>query len=156
MAKIKYASFVTGLSGRTASSVFMRSSSPTFGYLREYVYPTLTDQNAQRGKEFQNLTLQYKSIDAAAITQLKAYAAKYANLPQTGKGDISVRANNSVAVWILAMWNLYKEQSSYDPESITLEDLVTLTGINSVADFVTSGYLPAVEGWEDMTAPLKP
>ena len=156
MAKIKYASFVAGLSGKSGSSVFYRSSSAGFGYLRTFTYPKLTTVNELRGAEFKNLTEQLKFITALSLQDLKAYAAKYKNLPQVGEGDLSARANNHVAIWIMAIHNCAKDNSaSLDIGTVTLSDLATLFGFTDVASVINHGWLPAVPGWEDLSATFR-
>lgn len=155
MAKIKYASFVAGLSGKSGSSVFFRSDSTGFGYLRAFTYPKITTVNHLRGSEFKNLTNQLKAVSAAGIADLKAYAAKYRKLPQVGEGDFSARANNHVAVWIMAVHNCAKEfHDSMTVDTVTISDLRSLFSFGSVAELVDEGWLPAVPGWEDLTAEL--
>jgi len=151
MAKIKYASFITGLSGKSGSSVFFRSPSTSFGYLRDYNYPTITEVNNQRGLEFKNMTAQIKKMDELAVEDLKIYARKFSKLPVVGKGDLAARANNHVAVWILALWNLKRNiGETIALNSITLDDLTTLYMWTSVAGIVDEGYLPVVEGYEEL------
>ena len=149
MANIKYASFVAGLSGKSGSTVFFRSSNTGFGYMRAFTYPKITDNNNLRGTEFKNLTQQLKFVTPAGIANLKAYAAKYQKLPLVGEGDLSARANNHVAIWIMAIHNCAKENpDTIDVGTVTLSDLVSLFVFTSVAACVESGYLPAVPGWE--------
>lgn len=156
MAKIKYASFVAGLSGKSGASVFFRSNSTGFGYLRAFTYPKLTEINALRGTEFKNLTEQLKFVTTAGIADLKEYAAKYRNLPQVGAGDLSTRANNHVAIWIMAIHNCHKDNAlSLDVSTVTLSDLVTLFDFDSVAAAITHGWLPAVPGWEELDEPFR-
>lgn len=155
MAKIKYASFVAGLSGKSGSSVFFRSNSTGFGYLRAFTYPKLTTVNALRGAEFKNLTEQLKFVASAGIADLKAYTAKYRKLPQVGEGDLSERANNYVAIWIMAVHNCAKEYSaSMTVDTVTISDLRSLFSFTDVANLVDHGWLPAVTGYEDLTAEL--
>lgn len=156
MAKIKYASFIAGLSGKSGASIFFRSSSTGFGYLRSFTYPKLTTVNALRGAEFKNLTEQLKLVAPEAIDQLKEYAAKYRNLPQVGAGDLSARANNHVAIWIMAIHNCHKDNAlSLDVSTVTLTDLKTLFEFTSVANLIIHGWLPAVPGWEGLDADFK-
>lgn len=152
MAKIKYASFVAGLSGKSGSTVFFRSNNTGFGYMRSYKYPTITLENNKRGEEFKNLTEQLKDVSADGIEDLKAYAAKYRNLPQVGDDELSTRANNHVAIWIKAVWNLAKANpANVETGTVTLSDLTSLYDFTSVKKVVANGYLPAVPGWEDFT-----
>lgn len=153
MAKIKYASFVAGLSGKSGSSVFFRSPNTGFGYLRAFTYPKITSNNNLRGAEFKNLTEQLKNVTPAGIADLKAYTAKYRKLPQVGEGDFSARANNHVAVWIMAVHNCAKANSaSMTADTVTLTDLKTLFVFTDVAALVEQGLLPAVSGWEELDA----
>lgn len=155
MAKIKYANFVTGLSGKSGSNVFYRSSSSAFGYMRNHVTPVYTDTNEQRGKEFQNLGVQYRKINTGGKEDLRSYARKYSNLP-ANSGDISVRANNGMAVFVAMCWRIKKtsEPEAVQLNSLDLSDITTLYNINSVADAVDAGYLPAVPGYEGYDQPF--
>ena len=153
MAKIKYASFVAGLSGKSGSSVFFRSPNTGFGYLRAFTYPKITANNNLRGAEFKNLTKQLKAVSAAGIADLKAYTAKYCKLPMVGEGDFSVRANNHVAIWIMAVHNCAKANSAtIDAGTVTLSDLTSLFIFDSVVSLINQGWLPAVPGWEELDA----
>ena len=153
MAKIKYASFVTGLSGKSGSSVFYRSSSPTFGYLRNHVTPTYTDTNAERGKEFANLGVQYRSLTEAAKTDLRDYARKYRLLPASGSGEMAVRANNGMAVFVALLWAMAKEHGeSFQLRSITINDITTMFMVTKLKDAIDLGYLPAVDGYTQYDA----
>lgn len=155
MAKIKYASFVAGLSGKSGSSVFFRSSNTGFGYLRAFTYPKLTTVNELRGAEFKNLLVQLKLVSGAGIGDLKEYAAKYRKLPQVGEGELSARANNHVAIWIMAVHNCAKANNiSLDLPTVTLADLISLFDFTDVASLVNHGWLPAVPGWEDLDNPF--
>ena len=155
MAKISYATFVTGISGKSGNSVFFRSPSTAYGYLRNYVYPTLTATNTARGKEFANLTVQLKSMKPAAVADFKDYAKKFAKLPAVGSGGITARANNHVAVWILAVWNLKKAiGAGLELDTVTLADIYTLFEWFSLSAIISQGYLPAVDGWEEYTKDL--
>ena len=155
MAKISYATFVTGISGKSGNSVFFRSPSTAYGYLRNYVYPTLTATNTARGKEFANLTMQLKSMNPAALAEFKDYAKKFAKLPPVGSGGITARANNHVAVWILAVWNVKKANDpGVELDTITVNDLITLFECYDLASIINLGYLPAVDGYEEYDAAL--
>ena len=154
MAKIKYASFITGLSGKSGSNVFYRSQSSAFGYMSNHVQPVYTDTNEQRGKEFENLGVQYRKINTGGKEDLRNYAQKYSKLPASGD-DISVRANNGMAVFIKMCWRIKKtsEPEAVQLNSLDLSDITTLYNINGVADAVDAGYLPAVPGYEEYAQP---
>ena len=152
MAKIKYASFITGLSGKSGSTVFYRSPSSAFGYMRNHVTPIYTETNEQRGKEFENLGVQYRKIIEPAREDLANYARKYSQLPASGSGEMAVRANNGMAVFIAMCWRIKRTNpEAVNLASLTLSDIMTVYNINSVASAVDQGFLPAVPGWEDYT-----
>jgi hypothetical protein len=120
--------------------------------MRNHVTPIYTDTNEQRGKEFQNLGVQYRALEEEAKDDFRNYARKYSNLP-AHSGDISVRANNGMAVFIAMCWKIKKTSTpeAVQLNSLTLSDIMTLYEIDSVAAAVDAGYLPAVPGYEDYT-----
>lgn len=153
MAKIKYASFVAGLAGKSGSSVFFRSPSTGFGYMRALVQPTYTQTNEQRGLEMNNLAVQYHAMSAPAKANFVTYASKYKNLPPEG-GDLSARANNAMACFVLMMWNIKKsDPTAIDLKTLTISD-VSLLYAPSIALAVNNGYLPSVPGYADLNKQL--
>ena len=149
MAKIKYASFITGLSGKSGSNVFYRSSSSAFGYMRNHVTPIYTETNEQRGKEFQNLGVQYRKITTGGKEDLANYARKYSKLPASGSGEMAERANNGMAVFIAMCWRIKKTNpEAVNLASLVLSDITQVYAINSVNDAVDKGFLPAVPEYE--------
>lgn len=155
MAKIKYASFVAGLSGKSGSSVFFRSPSSGFGYMRALVQPAYTTTNQDRGEEMNNIAVQYHAMLAPAKANFVTYASKYKNLPPEG-GDLSARANNAMACFVLMMWNIKKsEPISVDLKSLTIADVTGLF-VNNIAEAVEAGYLPSVPGYADLNSNFTP
>lgn len=153
MAKIKYASFVAGLSGKSGSSVFFRSASQGFGYMRALVQPTYTTTNEDRGEEMKNIAIQYHAMLAPAKANFVTYASKYKNLPPEG-GDLSARANNAMACFVLMLWNIKKSYpANVELKSITIQDVEQLFASN-IAAAVEAGYLPSVPGYADLNSPF--
>ena len=146
MAKIKYASFVAGLAGKSGSSVFFRSSSPAFGYLREFVHPEATTNTALRGSEFKNLSALYRELSPDNKTEFATYAREYRNLPQIGKGDISVRANNGMACMVLMFWNITRQETGFEPATVTWGDITSLLNVTAISAAIALGFLPSVPG----------
>ena len=153
MAKIKYASFLTGLAGKSGSSVFFRSPSSGFGYMRTLVQPAYTTTNQDRGEEMNNIAVQYHKMTPGAKANFVIYASKYKNLPPEG-GDLSARANNAMACFVLMLWNIKKSNPvSVDLKTLTIEDVLCHFATN-VATAVMNGYLPSVPGYEALNSPL--
>ena len=153
MAKIKYASFVAGLAGKSGSSVFFRSNSQGFGYMRALVQPSYTTTNQVRGEELNNLAVQYHTLPELVKKQFQTYASKYKDLPGTG-GDLAARANNSMAVLVKLFWSIKKtDPIAVDLKTITFAD-IQLYNAYSIATAVQAGHLPAVPGYELLTEPF--
>lgn len=151
MAKIKYASFVAGLAGKSGSSVFFRSPSTGFGYMRALVQPTYTQTNEDRGEEMKNIAIQYHAMLAPAKANFVTYASKYKNLPPEG-GDLSARANNAMACFVLMLWNIKKcDPDSVDLKTLTIGDVTGLY-VTNIAEAVEAGFLPSVPGYADLNS----
>lgn len=153
MAKIKYASFVAGLSGKSGSSVFFRSPSSGFGYMRTLVQPAYTTNNKDRGEEMNNIAIQYHAMLAPAKANFVTYASKYKNLPPEG-GDLSARANNAMACFVLMFWNIKKyDPVSVDLKTLTIGDVAGMFATN-IAGAVEAGFLPSVPGYAALNSPF--
>lgn len=153
MAKIKYASFVAGLAGKSGSSVFFRSPSSGFGYMRTLVQPAYTSTNKDRGEEMNNIAIQYHAMLAPAKANFVTYASKYKNLPPEG-GDLSARANNAMACFVLMLWNIKKSSpTSVDLKTLTIRDVNDLFAVH-IAESVEAGYLPSVPGYAGLSSPF--
>lgn len=152
MAKIFYPATVTGITGQIANGVYYRSISNRFGYMRAYVMPALTTNNALRGSIMKNLSVVWKDAAALYKADFKAYAAKARLIPIYGN-DNSVRANNGFAYFVKACQGWYDSSpTTVNLETITAEDISSLPApIITVAGSVGAGFIDAVSGYEEYT-----
>lgn len=149
MAKLIFAAFAAGLSGKSGANVFYSARSNRFGYLRGYVYPTLTPNNSLRGQDAKDIKALFVKIHEAGREQLNDYVALYKDLTPVG-GGFKKNANSPYMVFSKAMW----AWKNTDPAHVTFDglgfdDYASMTEEPmSIASLVRNNFLPAVEGWE--------
>ena len=141
------------MSGKNAQGVFMPTKLSGVSYLRQYTYPTLTDNNKQRGDEIKNLKSLYNNLATDYKEELKLYARKYNNLPNYAKPN-SVRTSSAFAVYVMLIWNIEKSDPGHiDISTVTQSDLnLIVDGATSIALQVDEGYLLSVPGYEMYTS----
>lgn len=152
MAKIHYPATVAGITGSIGNGVYYRSVSTRFGYIRNWVMPTLTPNNALRGSIMKNLADIWKDASELYKADFKAYAAKARLLPIYGN-DTSVRANNGFAYFVMAMqgWSDIATPN-VSLATITLEDITSAPApLVTVSGAVIADLIPAVTGYEAYT-----
>ena len=152
MAKFKFAPTIAGIIGTLGTGVYYRTNSAKFGLLRTWVMPKPSTSTVLRGSYISNLSkLWTESATEGGKADLAAYGQKYKLLPVYGDG-LSVRTASGFAIWYKALYALSVDVPATDLSTLTAEDIILLSpGINSVADLVDSGYLPAVDGYELLT-----
>lgn len=157
MAKVIYAPTIAGYVGRVGTGVHYRAKSTRFGYLRAYVMPSITENMTAKGAGVANVAKLYRTAkkEVPFFTQLKAYTAKYADLPSYGD-DLRARANSAFAVFYKALWAVHMDNPGIDLATVTKEDLVgAAEEIFTIKTTVEKGWLPMVEGYEEMTGSWK-
>ena len=156
MAKLIFAAFAAGLSGKSGANVFYSARSNRFGYLRGYVYPTLTPNNSLRGQDAKDIKSLFVQIHPNARLQLDEYVAGYKDLTPVG-GGFKKNANSPYMVFSKALW----AWKNSDPTHVVFAELrfADYEGMieepMSVASLVRNNFLPAVEGWEIMDKGFK-
>ena len=152
MAKLIFASFAAGLSGKSGANVYYSARSNRFGYLRGYVYPSLTPNNSLRGQDAKNIKSLFVQIHSTARLQLDEYVALYKDLTPVG-GGFKKNANSPYMVFSKAMWAWHNS----DPTHVTFNGLgfddyqSMIEEPMSISSLIRNNFLPAVEGWEDMS-----
>lgn len=152
MAKIHFPATVAGMSGTIGNGVYYRSQSNKFGYLRNWVMPTMTPNNSLHGAIMKNMADIWQDCSELYKADAKAYAAKARLLPIYGD-DTRVRANNGFAYFVSCIQKWYDTNpAGIDLKTVTLEDILSLPApLTSIAQAVNSGFLPAVPGYEAYT-----
>ncbi len=152
MAKFKFAPTIAGIIGTLGTGVYYRTNSAKFGLLRTWVMPKPSTSTVLRGSYISNLSKVWtESGDTDGKVDLAAYGQKYKLLPVYGEG-LSVRTASGFAIWYKALYAYSLANPATDLSTLTAEDIELLdTEINSVAALVENGYLPAVDGYENLT-----
>jgi len=119
---------------------------------RQWVMPTLTDNNSALGSVAKNLSTLWASASAGYKADFKTYAQRYGKqisepdkLPPTG-----------YSLWVKAMYAWAKDEDpALDLSTLIFEDIVTLGGkVATVATCVSNEYLPSVSPVDDLIAEI--
>lgn len=152
MAKVKFNANIDYMTGRVGSTVMMPSDSKLFSISRNYVYPTLTADNHNKGAIMQNLKAMWADADSLYKADLKKYVTRYRALGLV-LPNLKQKANNAFAYFVRLMW----AQADLDPTHI---DLLTVTcaDINAldaaakvIETAIEAGLLPMIPVYNDLT-----
>ena len=151
MAKFKFAPTISGIIGTLGTGVYYRTNSSKFGILRSWVMPKPSISTSTRGSWISNLSKIWKGEAVqAGKDDFTTYGQKYKDLPVYGE-DMKVRTASSFAIWYKAIYNWSVDLGTVDLSTITMDDFVLVADqIGTVKLCVENGYLPVVEGYEDL------
>lgn len=152
MAKFKFAPIIAGIIGTLGTGVYYRTNSAKFGLLRTWVMPKPSTSTVLRGSYISNLSKVWtENATENGKADLAAYGQKYKLLPVYGEG-LSVRTASGFAIWYKALYAYSVAVPATDLSTLTAEDIALIgSDINTVADLIANGYLPAVDGYELLT-----
>ena len=151
MAKVFFPATVAGMIGRITTGVYYRSGSTKFGYLRSWVYPKLTNNNALRGSEYKNLSAIWGDASAEYKADFATYGQKYKDLPVYGN-PYTARTASGFAIWLKAMYALQVTQPTVDLATLTSEDMDVLSAqVGTLKACVVNNFLPVVDGYDTLT-----
>lgn len=115
---------------------------------RTYVYPTLTENNHNKGKIATNLAGVYNAAAETYIADLKLYALRNGqeNVPK----DRCVPT--SFSLFMKMMYGWYDSDPTHvDLETVTVADIVSGDAdVRNISRAVEAGFLPAISVWEDL------
>lgn len=144
MAKVFFAPTVAFLSGKIGEGVYMITAKQGMSYMRQYSYPTITENNKLRGAEMNHLSVLWNTVlNEGYKKDMEKYAVEYHALANYGKPR-SDRAYSPFAIFVKLMYAFYMD----DPEHIDLRtvipsDIDTLyPGCDSIAGQCENGWLP--------------
>jgi hypothetical protein len=116
---------------------------------REYVYPTITANNNDKGAMVQNLAKVYQAADPDYIADLKAYCVRNGmeNVPK----DKLVPTAFSMFLKMMYAW--YESDPAHvDLKTVTVADIVALDAdVRTIARAVTAEFLPYVSTADSYT-----
>lgn len=109
---------------------------------REYVYPTITANNTDKGAIVKNLATVYHTVNADYLADLKAYCVRNGmeNVPK----DMLIPTAFSIFLKMMYAW--YESDPAHvDLKTVTVADIVALDAdVRTIARAVTAEFLPAV------------
>jgi len=145
------------MEGRNSGAVLYAAPSKKFSIQRNYVYPTLTANNHQKGAEYKNLA---QGVWANASVAYKGDFAIYASRFYSENKDLpnnKIPVNNAFGQFVRGMYNWRdSDPQTVDLETVTVADMVALdTEMQTVATAVAMGWLPIVETYLDLDSPIQ-
>lgn len=148
--KVRFKYAVGSYAGTIDEGTFWGARSGIVGYMRKYVIPRLTDQNTTMGNIMSNLAVLWAAGSDEYKADLKTYAERYASDHPSNDGFDTCRSK--FAFWVKAMWAWKLDVPSVDLSTLTVEDFeMAGTGLVTVRDMITNGYLPTITLYDDLT-----
>jgi hypothetical protein len=116
---------------------------------RVYVYPTLTENNHNKGLAAKNLASVFHNASEGYIDDLKLYAMRNGqeNVPKTSL------IPSAFALFLKMMYAYYASDPTHvDLTTITVEDIVSADAdVRTIARAVEADFLPYISVYEDLT-----
>lgn len=154
MAKVFFAPTINFMSGRIGEGVYTITGKGGMSYLRRYTYPTITQNNHEKGAILANLSKRWNTeVGADYKEELKAYAIEYHALANYGKAR-SDRAYSAFAIFISILWKVKAADPTHIMlDSVVMSDLrVVFPNQLSIAEQVAAGWIPATPKSSTYTA----
>lgn len=154
MAKVWYKFGIGAISGTLADGVNMPAKSKLVGYIRRWIYPTLTTNNTLFGSKGRNLGACFNNSSSLYKNDFSLYAERYA--AENSRID-HFNVNYSPMGWFVkGMYAFEKSDPTHvDLTAITPGDVVTLDGdMMTVARAIDAGFIPTISDYADLTHPI--
>lgn len=146
--KVKFKYGIKTYSGLADEMVYGSYRDDNLCIGRVYVYPTLTENNHNKGKILTNLASVYRAAAETYITDLKRYA--------TLNGQENVPKNqlvpSSFSMFLKMMYAWYASDPTHvDLETVTVADIVSGDAdVRNISRAVEAAFLPLVSTYEDL------
>lgn len=153
MSKVIFAPTISYMSGKIGSGVYMVTAKSGMSYMRNYVYPKLTDLNHAKGKAMANFANLWKNEMSAAYREdIEQYAVEYHALSNYGNPR-SDRAYSPFAIFVKLLYKLCETDPVHiDMSTVTLSDLNTvLPGNDTLQGAANNGFLPLTPNCDNYT-----
>lgn len=145
MAKVFFAPTINFMSGRIGEGVYTITGKGGMSYLRHYTYPTITQNNHEKGAILANLSKRWNTeVGADYKKELKTYAIEYHALANYGKAR-SDRTYSAFAIFISILWKVKAADPTHIMlDSVVMSDLrIVFPNQLSIAEQVAAGWIPA-------------
>lgn len=151
MAKVWYKFGIGAISGTLADGVHMPAKSLLVGYMRRWVMPTLTTNNALLGSISKNLASIWGNASADYRTDFGLYADRYA-VQYDGEQQFNV--NYSPYAWFVQMMYAWRDSDPLhiDLTTVTVADIVLMDAdVRTVERAIDAGYIRTIDTYDDLT-----
>ena len=116
---------------------------------REYVYPTITTNNHEKGVALKNLATVFHAANANYIADLKLYCIRNGqeNVPKTQL------IPTAFSIFLKMMYAWYASDPTHvDLSTVQISDIVALDAdVRTLARAVNAGFLPNITDATDLT-----
>jgi hypothetical protein len=120
---------------------------------REFVYPTLTENNHQIGASMSNLASVYHNVSPTYLANLKTYALR--NGQENVAKDKVIPTCFSIFVKMMFAW-FKSDPEHVDLTTVTIPDIIALDAdVQTISSAVTAGFLPHIAVSDDLTAGIQ-
>ena len=147
--KVKFKYGIKTYSGKVDEMVYGSFRHDNLCISREFVYPTLTEDNHLKGSMLKNLALVYHDADEDYVADLKTYS--YRNGQSNVPKDKLVPTAFSMFLKMMYAW--YETDPEHvDLTTVTVADIVTMDAdVRTLARAVAAGFLPYITVYDDLT-----
>lgn len=148
--KVSFKYGIGYFSGTVDQATYAPTAKKLGSYMRKYVVPRYTTNNAEMGTILKNIRSIWKDVSAGYKEELKLYSAQHF-VQITPDNDAWARPLSNFSWFIRLLWILKeKTPEVIDLKTLTLNDIKTLwPEIASVAVACENGFLPTVTGCEE-------
>jgi hypothetical protein len=122
--------------------VFTSTKNDTICIVRNYVYPTLTDQNTLGGARFKSAASLWPNVNPLFIKDCKTYANAY-NSQVLSEKKLPISAYNVFFMGVCKVQSIFT----------SLGDISTTIGSN-INEWMENGFLPKVNTSSQLTAQI--
>lgn len=153
MAKVWYKFGIGAISGTLADGVNMPAKSKLVGYIRRWVYPTLTANNTLFGQKGRNLGACFNNCASGFKDDFSIYAERYA--AENNRND-HFNVNYSPMGWFVKGMYAWEESdpTHVDLTAVTPADMFSLDcDMLTVSRAIGAGFIPSISDYSDLTHP---
>ena len=151
--KVKFKYGIQTYSGKIDEMVYGSFRNDNLCIGREFVYPTLTDNNHALGSSMKNLAGIFHHISPTYAADLKKYATR--NGQENVAKDKLIPTCFSLFIKMLYAWQK-SDPEHVDLTTVTIADIGSLDAdVSTIKRAVEAGFLPHISVYTDLTAGIQ-
>lgn len=151
--KVKFKYGIETYSGKIDGMVFNSCRKGHLCIGREFVYPTLTTNNTNKGAITKNLAVVYHNASSGYQADLKSYGVR--NGQENVSYDQMVPSGYNLFMKMMYAW-AKTDPLHIDLTAVTVADIVTMDAeVMTLERAIDAGYLAKVSSYNDLTAEIQ-